>query len=188
MRCFILGRWINRDPIGEHGGINLYGFLYNNSISYFDSLGLRKLCPESQECKDLSKKMENILKEIKQRIKELEENSQNLPEHHPDELTKPGLSREGHRRIIKDLQDIYQQRLNLYIDKCGPPPPDFPLQLEIAPQYLPQEDSSQNNMIGTDIIIGGIVIGVEIYVGYRIIRLIPSIAFPPLLIPNLLLP
>ena len=32
------GRWINRDPIQEQGGWNLYGFV-NNSIVYFDLLG-----------------------------------------------------------------------------------------------------------------------------------------------------
>jgi RHS repeat-associated protein len=33
------GRWINRDPIEEKGGINLYGFLYNNGIKDIDKLG-----------------------------------------------------------------------------------------------------------------------------------------------------
>jgi RHS repeat-associated protein len=35
-----LGRWINRDPIGRKGGINLYGFVRNNSISAYDLFGL----------------------------------------------------------------------------------------------------------------------------------------------------
>ncbi len=35
-----LGRWLNRDPIGERGGLNLYGMLKNNSIRYTDRLGL----------------------------------------------------------------------------------------------------------------------------------------------------
>ncbi|MFZ2656574.1 MAG: RHS repeat-associated core domain-containing protein [Victivallales bacterium] len=34
------GRWLSRDPLGEEGGENLYGFVQNNSINYFDSLGL----------------------------------------------------------------------------------------------------------------------------------------------------
>jgi RHS repeat-associated protein len=32
-------RWLNRDPIQEGGGINLYQFAYNNPISYFDDWG-----------------------------------------------------------------------------------------------------------------------------------------------------
>jgi len=35
-----LGRWINRDPIGEAGGINLYGFVGNDGVSRWDILGL----------------------------------------------------------------------------------------------------------------------------------------------------
>jgi RHS repeat-associated protein len=34
------GRWISRDPIGENGGLNVYGFTVNLPISSFDILGL----------------------------------------------------------------------------------------------------------------------------------------------------
>ena len=35
------GRWINRDPIAEDGGWNLYGFISNNAINKGDKNGLR---------------------------------------------------------------------------------------------------------------------------------------------------
>jgi len=35
-----LGRWINRDPIGEVGGLNLYTFVSNSSLNRVDRLGL----------------------------------------------------------------------------------------------------------------------------------------------------
>ena len=35
-----IGRWINRDPISESGGKNLYGFVGNNPLNYVDSNGL----------------------------------------------------------------------------------------------------------------------------------------------------
>jgi RHS repeat-associated protein len=34
------GRWINRDPIAEKGGLNLYGFVNNNSACKFDNSGM----------------------------------------------------------------------------------------------------------------------------------------------------
>jgi len=39
-----LGRWINRDPIGESGGINLYGYVDNDPINFSDALGLFLIC------------------------------------------------------------------------------------------------------------------------------------------------
>src|SRR5205823_3078293 len=35
-----LQRWLNRDPIGERGGINLYAFVGNSPINRRDPLGL----------------------------------------------------------------------------------------------------------------------------------------------------
>jgi RHS repeat-associated protein len=34
------GRWLNADPLGEDGGLNLYGFIGNNGINGVDALGL----------------------------------------------------------------------------------------------------------------------------------------------------
>lgn len=33
------GRWLSRDPIEEEGGINLYGFVSNNGVCWWDILG-----------------------------------------------------------------------------------------------------------------------------------------------------
>jgi RHS repeat-associated protein len=35
-----LGRWLSRDPIGEMGGVNLYGYVNNSPIAYRDPSGL----------------------------------------------------------------------------------------------------------------------------------------------------
>jgi RHS repeat-associated protein len=34
-----IGRWINRDPIAEDGGINLYGFVLNDPVNLVDPTG-----------------------------------------------------------------------------------------------------------------------------------------------------
>ena len=36
-----MGRWINRDPIGEQGVYNLYGFVGNDGVNRWDRLGLK---------------------------------------------------------------------------------------------------------------------------------------------------
>jgi len=55
------GRWLNRDPIEEQGGLNLYGMVGNDPINWIDLLGLdklvydgKKICRQSDdgsECK-----------------------------------------------------------------------------------------------------------------------------------------
>ena len=34
-----IGKWMTRDPLGEAGGINLYGFVGNNGVNGFDAWG-----------------------------------------------------------------------------------------------------------------------------------------------------
>src|SRR5439155_24535074 len=44
-----LQRWINRDPIGEEGGINLYAFVANSPLCAVDAFGLL-LSPSQIAC------------------------------------------------------------------------------------------------------------------------------------------
>jgi RHS repeat-associated protein len=39
----LTGRWINRDPIEEAGGVNLYGFVGNDGVGHADLLGFADL-------------------------------------------------------------------------------------------------------------------------------------------------
>ena len=36
--------WLSPDPIGEAGGLNLYGYVSNNVINFFDPYGLEEKC------------------------------------------------------------------------------------------------------------------------------------------------
>jgi len=40
-----LGRWINRDPIRERGGVNMYAFIRNSPINRLDAYGLEEFVP-----------------------------------------------------------------------------------------------------------------------------------------------
>jgi RHS repeat-associated protein len=41
----LTGRWPSRDPIGEGGGLNLYGFVGNDGVSYVDLVGMSEFPP-----------------------------------------------------------------------------------------------------------------------------------------------
>ena len=43
------GRWLNRDPIEEVGGANLYGMVGNGPLNKVDFFGLKK-CPNYNDC------------------------------------------------------------------------------------------------------------------------------------------
>ncbi len=48
----VTGRWPSRDPIGESGGVNLYGFVKNNAVFRIDWLGLDSGLPDVPTSKD----------------------------------------------------------------------------------------------------------------------------------------
>ncbi len=40
-----MGRWVSKDPIGERGGVNLYGMVGNDAVNRWDRLGLASPSP-----------------------------------------------------------------------------------------------------------------------------------------------
>jgi len=60
-RCYMakIGRWLNRDPISEKGGLNLYGYIDNSPLRYTDSSGLKS------SIQDLRQRLINMCKSRK---------------------------------------------------------------------------------------------------------------------------
>ena len=56
-----LGRWINRDPIGEFGGFNIYAFVENFSIGAIDNLGLASYYTGNWRVREFPKKVYSSL-------------------------------------------------------------------------------------------------------------------------------
>jgi RHS repeat-associated protein len=65
-----IGRWINRDPLGENGGLNLYGFVNNRPVISIDANGLSWWNPlswfqsEKAKCKKKQKKRKKIIQKL----------------------------------------------------------------------------------------------------------------------------
>ena len=55
-----LGRWLSRDPIGEAGGINLYGYVGNNPVNLWDPEGLKENNDACYDCDGNPKTGEGI--------------------------------------------------------------------------------------------------------------------------------
>jgi RHS repeat-associated protein len=55
------GRWLSRDPIGERGGLNIYGMLGNDAVNQWDLLGL-------------SKSIESLADQLQKQIEQLRKN------------------------------------------------------------------------------------------------------------------
>ena len=59
------GRWLTRDPIGEQGGVSLYGFVGSDAVNHFDAVGKLKFegCEGREE--QLKKAFENYCEKVK---------------------------------------------------------------------------------------------------------------------------
>ncbi len=116
-----LGKWPNRDPIGEKGGKNLYAFVGNDPVNEFDPLGL--LPPSNPQCQALQRKIENIEKDIARMETGLAEDQKGLPEEAPGDDVTPSLSRRGHRAKLAAAIANLASKKALYQANCSDPEP-----------------------------------------------------------------
>lgn len=149
------GRWINRDPINERGGLNLYGFLNQNPLNSIDSLGLDS--PSSPRCKELLERIQDKRRRIEGKKDEMARNPQGLPENAPGDDVNPGLSVNGHRRLLALLEASLVRDELEYATTCNDP----------------DCDGCKKKIL---IVVGS---GAMAYVVWRCVRFIPSL-FPPL--------
>jgi RHS repeat-associated protein len=63
------GRWMSRDPIGERGGANLYGFCRNDGVTQVDLIGLKRDCSCCDDPKIVEKGL-NALNAIYNKIRQ----------------------------------------------------------------------------------------------------------------------
>ena len=96
-----MGRWLNRDPIEEQGGLNLYGFVGNDSINRWDLLGLSTIKASSGQ---------NISTTIVDFFDGGPSNTWIFE--YPHSVAKRFQSHKG----VKFLWDLYSKDIELYCD------------------------------------------------------------------------
>ncbi|MCW5556152.1 MAG: RHS repeat-associated core domain-containing protein, partial [Verrucomicrobiae bacterium] len=162
-----LGRWLNRDPIGERGGVNLYAFVANEPLSQIDPLGLSsKIYGDGQLCVDKKCKA-NMLTDL--RYLSEADPTQLLPLPAPgkcvdaDAFYAPGwawkIPDNATLRIKCDddgcISNITNNKLGIFgkrpiwewdndNNKPGPKPPKWPGDIPPYPNTPPKEEPPKN--------------------------------------------
>jgi RHS repeat-associated protein len=119
--------------------------------------GIRTLDPNSQECKDLAKKIDNIAKDVIKRDSAIATNPGALPE-----IAPPGsplrASVDGHRQIMQQQIDNLGAAADLYNNKCGGGPPP----LSPVGGFAPASSSSGGPISTRSIVVGIVIVGAAV--------------------------
>jgi RHS repeat-associated protein len=120
-----LGKWINRDPIAESGGVNLYAYVENTPNDAVDMYGLDKwpgMGPMTF-CEDLAWRIEQVRKELIKRFNDMRADKFGLFPYgsQPNPLYPDKGTWEGHQEQFESKQRNLRKLLNKYDDtncKC----------------------------------------------------------------------
>ena len=145
-----LGKWINRDPIGENGGVNLYGFVYNEPSNYVDDFGM---LPNYMidPCAQIKRDIGNTLRKLREELGKYDEEGDATKQYPYRGAGKrgrmsgkqlPDLTKlYGHRKEISDLQNRLRNLIRNYNKNgCGGGPNGKPLPYsyyELANREIP---------------------------------------------------
>ena len=83
----VTGRWPSRDPIGEWGGMNLFGFVWNDGINISDYLGLYDWVPLYDAIREGG---EAALEEARKNLKDRQKKWDEDPRTESDKGNRPG--------------------------------------------------------------------------------------------------
>ncbi len=102
----IWGRWINRDPIEEDGGLNLYAFCGNDAVNAMDLLGMWNLKFSWFYTDDEEMKIKEIFNELPDLVADMQKRAKQWQDALPA-LTKCGCTIKPHMELELDyLQNI----------------------------------------------------------------------------------
>jgi RHS repeat-associated protein len=119
------GRFLSEDPTGFKAGVNFYPYVTNDPVNQTDPMGFDS---DSQFCRRLLEKIENVRKNIQRRIGQLDENPLNLPETCPG---PPSLSKAGHRMLINMDKALLASLEATYAWRCKDKPPSPPVPVPV---------------------------------------------------------
>jgi hypothetical protein len=134
----------------------------NNPLVHRDSTG----CDiDSEFCRRLREKIDNVNKRIQRRIGQLDENPRGLPEACPGDKKNPSLSREGHRKLINEDKALMALLEATYAWRCKDKmPPPLPLGDKL--KDLGRRTADWADKHKTELIIGGAAVGVGVIIAF----------------------
>jgi RHS repeat-associated protein len=109
-----LQRWLNRDPIGERGGLNLYAFTKNRPTTHLDAFGMQPIPPDmgNPEIEGCSQKVSRMVRE------ELDRKCKRLDDDKAQNCCEKALGKDG-PSTTASLKSKCQDRSSIHI-RCAP--------------------------------------------------------------------